>query len=174
MTTASYQHLISQTPNAKLRDQRQRLLGEAPAKPMAARGTVKAATVAEMAELRTRACAALGVSTLPDGVEPRRPGAMNKWELRYAERCNLDIGLAELKSWEYEIIRLRIGVGRCFYSPDFVCLDVNGRVSIIEVKGWRWAAGIVRVKVAAKLYPQWDFMLAKWTTNGWEYEELTP
>lgn len=76
--------------------------------------------------------------------------------------------------YKYESVKFRLANG-AWYTPDFVAW-VHGkqRPMVYEIKGfWREAAR-VRIKVAAELYPQYQFIAVqkkrKKDGGGWEYE----
>lgn len=74
-------------------------------------------------------------------------------------------------------IKLRLA-DRTWYTPDFVVWMANGADCIFEVKG-SWKAphqedSRVKLKVAAELYPQFQFFAAvpNKETGGWDIEEI--
>ena len=72
----------------------------------------------------------------------------------------------------YEEIRLTLG-HRSQYTPDFFVVDTSGRIWIVEAKGfWRDDAR-VKIKVAARKFPWFDFYAItkdrKTKELQWEY-----
>lgn len=132
-------------------------------------------TAAERKRRTLLALEVLGMTELPPGVEAKlTPGTPNGWEREYLDRVEYWNRLGKIEAYAFEPIRLRVGVGSCFYTPDIVARDVDGGgILITEIKGHRRTAAIVRVKAAALLYPKWRFRIAKKTPMGWEYEELS-
>ena len=99
---------------------------------------------------------------------------MNKTEAAYAELLKLRQLDGQIRWWAYEPIKLRLA-DVTFYTPDFLVQwkGVGGsRLQFIEVKGfWRDDAR-VKIKVAAELFPMFDFLAVRRDGNGWETEEF--
>ena len=82
---------------------------------------------------------------------------MNKLEGSYAQRLELERVAGIWQWWAFEPLKLRLAAG-AWYTPDFAMLDPGGHLVIHETKGhWREAA-MVRIKVAAELYPFFRFI----------------
>lgn len=100
-------------------------------------------------------------------------GGMNKTEARFAVEW-----LAERSdTFHFESIKLRLA-DRTWYTPDFVVWHGVGEVHVYEVKG-SWKSphqedSRVKLKVAAELYPQFQFFAAvpNKETGGWDIEEI--
>lgn len=111
-------------------------------------------------------------------VTPIRKGAgsgMNKTEARF-KREVLD-QMSNVLFDCFGSIKLRLA-DRTWYTPDFVVWMANGADCIFEVKG-SWKAphqedSRVKLKVAADLYPQFQFFAAvpNKETGGWDIEEI--
>jgi hypothetical protein len=79
-----------------------------------------------------------------------------------------------LREWHYEAVSLRLGQG-AWYQPDFMLVWHDGEISFDETKGLRREAAIVRIKVAAKLYP-FRFRIVRKGKRGeatWVVEEVS-
>lgn len=102
--------------------------------------------------------------------EPRasRPWApyRSKWELEYATHLELLRVAGRLNAWAYEPDRLEIGEG-ARYTPDFRVTLLSGAIEYHEVKGYRRESAMVRIRVAAKLYPQCRFVLVTKANGSW-------
>lgn len=84
--------------------------------------------------------------------KPRR-GTMNRTEAKYAAELELGRQNGALLWWAFEPIRLRIANG-AWFCPDFAVLTSAGALEFIETKGgFIREAAMVRLKVAASLYP---------------------
>jgi hypothetical protein len=98
---------------------------------------------------------------------------MNKTEARYAAILEGKRLAGDIVAWRYEEWRVRIGPvhERCWYTPDFWVLTADGHVEHHEVKG-----GLIRddarVKflAAAKGYPWYRWVLARWQKRQWHIE----
>lgn len=89
--------------------------------------------------------------------QKRHKSKMNKLEAAYAQQLELERLAGRWVWWGYEVIKLRLASG-AYYTPDFALIDAGGHLVIHETKGhWREAAK-VRIKVAAELYPFFQFV----------------
>jgi hypothetical protein len=114
-----------------------------------------------------------------------RRRAMNRTEAAYAAQLELRRAAGEIRSFEFEAVRLNIGEG-AWYTPDFLVLrftvETGFTVEFHEVKG-SWKAknardGRTRLKAAAKQYPWARFVavtkrrLRDASGPGWDVEEI--
>lgn len=104
-----------------------------------------------------------------------RRGSMNRTEERRAHELAALERSGEIARWAFEGVKLRLATG-AWYTPDFAVWGLDGRLAFEEVKGfWREAAR-VRIKVAARLYPEITFVALrrkrKKDGGGWEREEI--
>jgi hypothetical protein len=60
------------------------------------------------------------------------------------------------------------------YNVDFLVVNEAGRVEGHEVKGRAFSTGIVKLKVAASLFPWIGFKLITKRGSGWAIEEVMP
>ncbi len=82
-----------------------------------------------------------------------RRGIMNATEKRYASELEARKLAGEIRWWKFEGITLRIANG-ARYTPDFAILTNENALEFHEVKGaFVREAAIVRLKVAASLFP---------------------
>lgn len=105
----------------------------------------------------------------------RRPTggpAMNATEAAYARHLD-ELKLAGVvASWTFNAVRLRIAMGQkaAWFRCDFLVGFADGRAEFHETKGHEREAAMVRLKVAAGLFPL-PFVLVKRTAGGgWMYE----
>lgn len=113
------------------------------------------------------------------------PGEMNGTERRYSEYLEIERikDPPSLAAWWFEPIRLRLAI-KTFYTPDFLVQRLAGGLELVDVKGrpgsgpggWTDDAR-VKIKVAARLYPLFDFIGASWLTKkqggpGWKFEKF--
>lgn len=116
---------------------------------------------------------------MPRGVRARgrvvhQPGRMNGLETRYAELLELAqrIKPAEVASFRFEALKLRLA-DKTFFSPDFVVIRPDGLIELHEVKGHWEDDARVKVKVAAEMYPEFQFVGITWSrAQGWQYEQF--
>jgi hypothetical protein len=97
---------------------------------------------------------------------------MNKLETSFAQLLELERCAGRWVWWGFESMTLRLAAG-ARYTPDFPCIDAGGHLVIHEVKGhWREAA-LVRIKVAAELYPFFRFVAVTRPKGGtWTYKQF--
>ena len=105
---------------------------------------------------------------------PKKP--MNKTEAAWAGELEILRRTGQIQWYAFEPMRLILANG-CSYTPDFVMVTDDGRLQIDEVKGfWRDDAR-VKIKVAARLFPYFQFRAVKrGKKNGprWLIEEIAP
>ncbi|MGL6291690.1 MAG: DUF1064 domain-containing protein [Silanimonas sp.] len=102
-----------------------------------------------------------------------KPGEMNKLEQEYANHLELLRRAGEIKSWEYEKIKLRLA-DKTFYTPDFMVVASDDTIEMHETKGFWEEDARVKIKVAAAMYP-FRFLGVKKapkSQGGWLYEEF--
>ncbi len=102
----------------------------------------------------------------------RRPD-MNKTEAEYACRLEILMRAGEVTLYQFERHKLKIGIKRCWYTPDFYVVmrydDGSEHQQFHEVKGGFYREdAIVKLRAAAMAYPQFDFFLCQKKKTGWE------
>ena len=61
------------------------------------------------------------------------------------------------------------------YTPDFSCIDENGKFVFHEVKGgFMREDSFIKIKTAARLFRMFEFRLCKKERSGWEYQTIKP
>lgn len=103
------------------------------------------------------------------------PGAMNKTEAERSRELESLKAAGEIIGWWFEPFRLRLAEDNAFYTIDFMVVRPDGTIELEEVKGHWEEAALVRIKVAASLYP-FSFVALKKRTKkdggGWERREF--
>jgi len=106
---------------------------------------------------------------------PPKP-IMNKTEAEYARILD-----ARCLDWEFESLKFRIGKAgkRCWYTPDFlVVVSSQGdcghdNLEIHEVKGgFIRDDARVKLEAAARLYPQFRWIMAQKIVGKWKVVEI--
>ena len=82
---------------------------------------------------------------------PVRDRFRSNTERRYAAVLETHKRAGDIDEWYYEPMKLRLAE-KCFYSPDFLIRRADN-LEIHEVKGFIREDSIVKLKVAARLYP---------------------
>jgi len=100
------------------------------------------------------------------------PGVMNKLEGRYAEYLEGQKLAGEIIAWQFEPIKFRLAKAT-FYSPDFLVIVKNNRIRFDEVKGYWEDDARVKIKVAANLFPWFEFYGVTFHKKlGWQFEPI--
>lgn len=105
---------------------------------------------------------------IPAGLKGRKSvgGFRSKWEADYKDYLTILVAAGEIKSFQYEAVRLNIGIG-AWFKCDFLVQENDGSLSFREVKGFERAAAMVRIKSAAKQFPWWKFSIVKKVDGKW-------
>lgn len=76
----------------------------------------------------------------------------------------------QIALWRFEAVTLKLAPD-CRYTPDFYVLHNDGRVVLEETKGhWRDDAK-VKIRVAARLFPEFEFRALRLERGQWQPEE---
>lgn len=102
-----------------------------------------------------------------------RPRYRSQLEAHYAQYLTWREQAGEVTRWYYEPFSLNIAEG-CRFTPDFLVILPDGTQRIDETKGYMREAARVRLRVAARLYPHWNFYLVTRTKEGLWQMTLIP
>lgn len=103
----------------------------------------------------------------------RKPGEMNGLETQYAHFLEAERLAGRVHAWRFEPVGLRLAEG-CTYNPDFLVILPDGAVEIHETKG-RWEDdALVKIKVAAEMFPWFVFRAFQWVKGAWVVREFKP
>lgn len=111
-----------------------------------------------------------------------QPGVMNKTEAAYALVLDQLKESGEIESYRFESVRLKLAPNT-HLTIDFYVIRADGLIEFHEVKACRSDGkylvecdAMVKLKVAAELYPEYKFILAGKLPikagGGWRYEEI--
>ena len=113
----------------------------------------------------------------PKRKRPLRPkaGEQNATEAAYAAELEAQRQAGEIAWYMFEPLKLRLAQ-QSTYTPDFLVVGVDGRLALHEVKGfWRDDAR-VKIRVAARLFPCFEFLAVtkarKKEGGGWRVERF--
>ena len=98
---------------------------------------------------------------------PRAKRQRNKTEWRYSDELEFQRLAGEILQWEFEGLRFKLADG-AWYKPDFAVWLPDGRLRLVEVKGFRREAAIVRFKVARDKYPHCEWLMVQRVKGAWE------
>lgn len=63
----------------------------------------------------------------------------------------------------------------CRLTVDFTYFDPQtNRFKFVDVKGFQREDALIKMKVAARMFPEYDFFIVKKDPNGWKFEEIKP
>jgi len=80
-----------------------------------------------------------------------------------------------MQGYEPDIQNITLKLGDdCRYTPEFNYVDEKGRFTIVEVKGFMRDDAQVKLKVAARLFRRFNFVLVKKKGTGWDISEVKP
>ena len=105
------------------------------------------------------------------GSNPAPSSYKSKWEERYAKQLAAEKVQGVIANWWYQPYSIWLP-GGVRYKPDFmVQYHDNPRLQMVEVKGWskNLRDGMTRLKVAASIFPCFDWSLAKWKGGKFEF-----
>ena len=97
----------------------------------------------------------------------RQAGRMNDTERRYADHLELLRRSGEILDYRFEAVGIRLAP-RTFFYPDFLVVLMPGRLRFDEIKGHIRDDALDRFKIAAELYPWFDWRMLKWQSGQWE------
>ena len=95
-----------------------------------------------------------------------KPPKMNGDERAYAEMLELRKRAGDILDWKFNGIRFDLG-GGAWYKPDFYVVR-HDRFEIVEVKGFKREAAVVRFKAAAALFPHYHWTMIRRRGPQWE------
>lgn len=100
---------------------------------------------------------------------------MNGTEKRRAIELEAMRRTGAIVLWKFEAITLKLADDTRF-TPDFFVLHNDGTVEFQETKGWLREDALIKLKVAAALFPFFRFVMltakAKKLGGGWEIREF--
>lgn len=100
------------------------------------------------------------------GNVPRAKRVRNKWEQLYSLELEALKRAGDVLQYEYEGLTFRLADG-AKYKPDFVVWLPNSTLRLVELKGHRREAAIVRFKVAKEKYPHCGWWMLRREGGGW-------
>jgi hypothetical protein len=104
----------------------------------------------------------------------RNRNGMNKTETAHAADLELRKRIGEIQDYRWQPLRLKLAPD-CTYEPDFLVLMADSSIEFHEVKGgFITDDGMVKVRVAAQLFPWFTFRLFQYDRKGCKIKELLP
>lgn len=101
-------------------------------------------------------------------------GEMNKTEQAYKNTLEVMKMAGEILWYRFEGIKLKLA-DNTTYTPDFFVMRANGEIEAHEVKGFAMDDSMVKVKVAAEVFPFRFYIVRtrlKRDGGGWDIKEV--
>jgi hypothetical protein len=104
------------------------------------------------------------------------PGFKSKWEATYSQLLADRVKAGELLGWDYEAITFRLTESTIVngrrtrattYTPDFDLWLPDGRLHLVEVKGFRRTKDINRYKAAKDKFRAFTFEMVSRKNGQW-------
>lgn len=95
---------------------------------------------------------------------------LNKTEKAFLEYLR---HTAQVKCLHIMAITLKLAFD-CRLTPDFSYYSEGGQLTFIDVKGWQREDALIKMKVAARTFPEWRFVIVKRIKREWKFEEIKP
>lgn len=95
-------------------------------------------------------------------------GFDSKLEAAYASVLKARQYVGEVKAYWHHPFRLSLAT-KCSYQPDFMLLFPDGHIEVHEVKGYAREDAIVKLKVAARIFSLFTFILVTRKEGLWEH-----
>ncbi len=104
----------------------------------------------------------------------RHQSEMNKTEAAHASDLEMRKRVGEIIEYRWQPLRLKLAPD-CTYEPDFLVLLADRTIEFHEVKGkFITDDALVKVKVAANLFPWFIFKLFQYDRKGCLVRDLRP
>jgi len=94
--------------------------------------------------------------------------SMNKLELEYSQHLERMKKAGHIIDWRFNSLRFKLGSG-AWYKPDFFVI-YKDRFELHETKGFMREAANVRLKVAAELYPWFNWVVIRRARGRFTFE----
>lgn len=123
-----------------------------------------------------REVSALSPSPPRDGsigylVRDSKPIFKSKLEQAFAGYLHGLLLAGDILQYRYEPLRFNLAPNTTI-TPDFQIKLKDGTYEFLEVKGWAREDAIAKLKICARLYPEWRFVLVQRKRGVWEMKEL--
>lgn len=100
-----------------------------------------------------------------------RSAFRSKLEAAYSRYLHGLLLAGDIRQYRYEPLRFTLATKTTF-TPDFQVILPDGTMEFHEVKGWARDDAMAKVKICARLYPEWSFRLVTRVRGVWDLREL--
>ncbi len=94
----------------------------------------------------------------------------SKLEASYATHLDFRKAAGEIDEWRYEPLTFHLAP-RTTLTPDFA-VRIGNKLEIHETKGFRREDAMAKLKIAAKMYPWFEWYLVEKGKAGWSVQRL--
>lgn len=130
---------------------------------------------AEGRSVNEQAPAPYGALAAPAPASARIPSPRtifrSKLEQAYADYLHTLFLAGEIRMYRYEPIRFTLAPNTTL-TPDFQVILSDGTMEFRETKGFCRDDAMAKLKICARMYPEWKFWLVKRKRGVWEHKEL--
>lgn len=138
--------------------------------PYASQSTIRRNQADNTARLPHSVVQDAGVKKSEMTIKPTTDEAkLNKTERAYMQYISL-LGYVWIG---VQNITLKLGNDTRF-TPDFSTIDADGNLRFIDVKGFQREDALIKIKVAARLFPFAEFVIVKKNKSGWDHNYVKP
>lgn len=99
-------------------------------------------------------------------------GRMNKLESEFEELLRSKLLNEEIVEYKYEPIKLYLADKRTSYTPDFQVIELDGTITLYEVKGYWLDKARVKTKTAAEYFSEYRIVGVQKERGKWTYENF--
>lgn len=104
-------------------------------------------------------------------IDNERSAFRSKLEEAYSRYLHGLLLAGDIRHYRYEPIRFNLAPNTTI-TPDFQVVLRDGTMEFHEVKGWAREDAMAKLKICARLYPEWKFWLVQRKRSVWDLREL--
>jgi len=100
---------------------------------------------------------------------PPKDGFKSSYERKYADLLKTLVRDGQIVRWWHESMTLVVNSvegDKRRYTPDFLLEFPDGKLRIVEVKGFAREDSILKFEVAAERWPCFEFVMVGWSKQG--------
>lgn len=94
-----------------------------------------------------------------------------KLERDYARELDLLKAAGVVQSYHYEAVKIRY-TQRNYYEPDFIVKYADGRVEVVELKGFAREDDSIKCHAAATILYPWKVVMIRYVKRQWKRREF--
>ena len=99
--------------------------------------------------------------------KPSRVDRMNKTEALYSVELEWQQREGTIRRWAFESLKFRLAK-RTWYTPDFAVWLTDGRLRLVEVKGFLRDDAAAKFKIAREMYAEFEWLMVRRVKGHWE------